>query len=221
MKSAQSPWFKPDEGLTFSLDTGSCGRGNYYKGKSHYNYQNEGIGQVSSAVLVGDWTLYPEPPGWLALTQPQVQKAECCYHQVLTSERWGRLAPCCDKPWPDLPPVQIGCAPTFLPWGHPGFLISRAVQAAQLVHLVPTWNGHRAKTWIQAEETGSHPGAASKRGFSLKEFAELTTEIFPMLISTIIRLFPMVSLTLCVLAVHFFWFYLKEDFISSKNKLYL
>lgn len=190
-------------------------------GKEPLQLLKQGIGQVSSAVLVGDWSLYPKPPGWLALTQPQVQQAECCYHQFLTPEWWSRLAPCHDKSWPDLPPVQIGCTLTYLPWGHPRFLISRAVQAVQLVHLVPTWNWHRAKTWIQAEETGSHPSAASKRGFSLKEFAELTTELFPMLISTIIHLFPMVSLIVCVLAVPFFWFYLKEDFTSSKNKLYL
>lgn len=133
-------------------------------GKEPLQLPNQSISQVSSAVLIEDWNLGPNPPGWLALTQPRAQHAECCYHQALTPERWGRLAPQCGKPWPDLPPVQIGCAQMYLTWGHPRFPLSRAVQAAQLARLAPTWNWHMAKTYIQSQETENCPSAASKKG---------------------------------------------------------
>lgn len=185
-------------------------------GKEPLQLPKQSTSQVSPAVLVGDRALCPEPAGWLALTQPRAQPAELCHCQALTPERRGRLAAASGEPWPDPPPVRIGCAPTYLAWGRPRFPTSGAVQAAQLACLVPAWKRHLAKTCIQSQETENRPSAASKRGLQSSG-----TEIFPVLVSPVIHFFPKVSIILCVLVVLFFWFHLKEDFTSPQNKLYL
>lgn len=133
-------------------------------GKEPLQLSKQSISQVSLAVLIRDWNLCPNPPSWTALTQTRAQHAECCYCQAFTPERWGRLAPRCGKPWPDLLPMPIGCAHMYLMWGHPRFSISRAIQGVQLAHRVPVWNWHMAKTYIQSQETENRASAASKKG---------------------------------------------------------
>lgn len=136
-------------------------------------------------------------------------------------ERRGRLAPRRGKPWPHLPPVQIGCAQKYLLWGHPRSPISRAVQAAQLARLVPTWNRHMAKICVQSQETENRSSAASKRGLQSSGGCWIHNRDLP---NADYPNYPFISNGFYYPSCFgscFFWFHLKEIFTSPKNKLYL
>lgn len=146
IKSAQTYWFKTDEEQTFSLDTRSFRRGNYYMENSHYNYQNRTL--VKWAQLYS-WDMDLMPKSSKLADIHTVQSTTCWVLNLW--EMW----------------------PTCTSWRHPRFLNSIVIQAAQLAYLVLP-NIEPVHGWnFRFQETENQPNAIRNRDLNLQESAQL------------------------------------------------